>query len=199
MSQSKFPPFYVFLDVDGVLNNMHTFNKSPHGFTGIDDENLRILGDILAEIDAHQPVDNPCQIILSSSWKVNWRLQKGHPNKDATYLNKALRYINHPIKDYTQDYPDRPFYEISGRRGYGIRMFLEKHPYTNYLVLDDETFEFKAEDVWDHVLQTDWRTGLSEVDYEAVITFLNGNPIPRKKDIVYTGHFGRAITEMEKY
>lgn len=158
---------FVFLDVDGVLNNQSTFNRSPYGFIGIDDENLRILGDLLDQIEN-------VKIVLSSSWKICWRNHK-KPNKDGKYLIKALNYIGYQISDFTQDIVGQPFYRCDNTRGDGIKRYLESHEHKNYLILDDESFDFVNCGLSRHFCHTNWSTGFFKEDIAKCLKIVNSN------------------------
>ena len=51
----------VFLDIDGVLNDDNTTEKTPQGFIGIDDEKVIFLKKICDKLKA--------TIVLSSDWR----------------------------------------------------------------------------------------------------------------------------------
>ena len=71
---------YVFLDIDGVLNDDNTTEKSPTGFTGIDDTLLQNLKDLIEETKA--------EIVLTSTWKeVIWP----RPNRDGKLIYNIAR------------------------------------------------------------------------------------------------------------
>ena len=54
--------FAVFLDVDGVLNTKTTVERTPDGYTGIDDARVAILAKAIKKYEN-------ADIILSSDWK----------------------------------------------------------------------------------------------------------------------------------
>lgn len=170
-------PFLLFLDVDGVLNNQRTFNHTPNGFTGIDDGNLRTFDKAMSIIE--EKTRTVVKIILSSSWKINWK-NRGKPNKDGRYLIRALKMTNHKITGFTQDDVEKSIYHPGYTRGAGIRRYLESCPHTDYLILDDEPFEFEKEELIDHFLQTDWRTGLVDEDIKNILAILDKKPQTKK-------------------
>ena len=73
----------IFLDVDGVLNNADTKDRSPSGYKGVSGEMIRNLREIVRKTGA--------QIILSSDWRLI-RDDKVH-GKDYRYLVRKLRFI----------------------------------------------------------------------------------------------------------
>ena len=62
IKQKQQPVLTVFLDVDGVLNTRTTCQRTPDGYTGVDDARVEILSKaVKAYGDA--------EIVLSSDWK----------------------------------------------------------------------------------------------------------------------------------
>ena len=45
--KTKHNHFVVFLDVDGVLNTRTTCQRTPDGYTGIDDARVSILANVI--------------------------------------------------------------------------------------------------------------------------------------------------------
>lgn len=176
-------PVFVFLDVDGVLNNKNTKEKSPDGFTGVDIKNLYILKKILSNIR------NP-EIILSSSWKVCWK-NHGKPNKEGKYLIDSLYHIGYMIHGFTEDTEGEPFYHVSWNRGEGIKRYLEEHPHKNYLILDDEQFDFYRCWLEKHFLHTNWRTGLVETDIKKAAFIVNR----KRRDFTNNYHAGENASK----
>ena len=46
----KHKHFVIFLDVDGVLNTTTTVQKTPDGYTGIDDARVEVLAKTIEKI-----------------------------------------------------------------------------------------------------------------------------------------------------
>ena len=85
--------FYIFLDIDGVLNDNNTKELTPNGYIGIDSKKVEILAKIVNHYKA--------QIILTSDWKGCWNKDFAQCDKEGQYLvNKfrhqklCLKYIN---------------------------------------------------------------------------------------------------------
>ena len=70
--------FAVFLDVDGVLNTRTTCQRTPDGYTGIDDARVEILANAIKMYDCYE-------IILISDWK-----EMGEYDDDYLYLLEKL-------------------------------------------------------------------------------------------------------------
>ena len=150
----------IFCDVDGVLNNARTGERSPGGYVGVSDELIRRLRKIVRETGA--------RIVLSS----DWRLIREDPvrSRDFIYLVRRLRFVGQlVITDFTDDIS----WNVRGRE---IRKYLNDHPeITGYVVLDDLPFrDFGSCGLLDHLVLTDHRKGLAEEDVRRAVQILNG-------------------------
>ena len=150
----------VFCDVDGVLNNARTKDRSPSGYTGVSNELIRRLKNIVVKTGA--------VIVLSS----DWRLIRDDPvhGKDYRYLVRKLKFAGYlKISDHTAD--------ISWQdRGLEIRRYLEEHPQiTDFVILDDIPFgDFKKNGLLSNLVLTDRTKGLTDDDVERAIRILQG-------------------------
>lgn len=137
----------IFLDVDGVLNNKTTKERSPMGFVGIDDKLVHILKQITEE--------NNASIVLSSTWKSDWDADYNKCLPDGKYLVDKLRKENIEIQDKID------VSEVGEvHRGAAICNWLRNNEYGAWIVLDDEIFpDFKI--MRSHVLQTSYSKGLT--------------------------------------
>ena len=148
----------IFLDVDGVLNNAVTTERSPSGYKGVSGDLIRKLRRIAAATGA--------QIVLSS----DWRLVRDDPvhGRDYLYLVRKLRFFgNLRISGHTDD--------ISwNKRGKEIRRYREDHQeITEFVVLDDIPFsDFFHRDLMRHLVLTDQKKGLTEKDVDKAIRIL---------------------------
>ena len=70
----------IFLDIDGVLNNLFTDEFTPDGFVGISET----LSDRLTNIIGTDP--DEIKVVLSSSWKL---MEEG--TADYEYMMLRLR------------------------------------------------------------------------------------------------------------
>lgn len=145
---------YIFLDIDGVLNNDKTMTRSPDGYVGISDSLCKRLEIIIKETDA--------KVILTSSWKDNSSPQ------DLAYMRKRLnRHLALPIG---QTHEKR-----AGLRGTGINDYLKDHPCDEFVILDDFDFNFYEEGLWEHVVLTNPILGLTNENVDDAIKILNGD------------------------
>lgn len=128
--------FVIFLDVDGVLNTTTTVQKTPDGYTGIDDARVEVLAKTIEKIGG-------ADLVLSSDWK-----EMKPTDDDYVYLISKLALCGLSIGGQTQD----QMY----KRGDGILKYLKAHPeIEEYVVLDDCRFDFqKDRKLWEHLLLT---------------------------------------------
>lgn len=133
---------YVFLDVDGVLNGSRTEERTPNGYTGIDDVFLEKLQKVVATLNA--------QIVLVSDWKDGWEKDPIECDLEAQYLNDRLLEYDLSIIDKTIDVSPE-------LRGEGILSWLKAKASDDcdYLVFDDNLFDYrKHENIAKHVILT---------------------------------------------
>lgn len=142
----------IFLDVDGVLNDSCTCDRIKQ-YVGIDDSKVAILKEMVQLMNA--------KIVLSSSWKEGWYpYAKDKQDAFATILDHRLAEQGLTIVDKTVD----PYGQL---RGCGIIDWIRKQKdgVGKILILDDETFDFKACGLRKYQIQTSWggpNGGLSE-------------------------------------
>lgn len=136
---------YLFLDVDGVLNNDETKERCM-GFLGIDPEKVKLLRHIIDITGA--------QIVLTSTWKYGWEpVNKQFNDEWANYLDQALAAEGLKAIAKTEDQGEN--------RGEGIVDWLLEHPAKAWVVLDDMFFkDFRITGVEEHLVLTasddDW-------------------------------------------
>lgn len=129
--------FAIFLDVDGVLNTHTTVQRTPDGYTGIDDARVDILAKVLGKFDN-------AQVILSSDWK-----ELKEDNDDYIYLVSKLGAFGLTLAGKTTDH--------GNQRGEGIMNYLKEHPQIDeFVILDDNQFDFQDnQELWERLLITD--------------------------------------------
>lgn len=109
---------YLFLDIDGVLNDRDTKERTPMGNKGVDDRYIKNLQHIIKETAA--------KIILSSDWKIEYRRQ-GANGPEIMYLIKRLGQFGLYITDVTIAGDDELKRYPESRSG-EIRYWLKKKP-----------------------------------------------------------------------
>ena len=113
----------IFLDVDGVLNDRYTEDRTPCGFIGLEDSMIANLAFIVEKTGA--------EIVLTSTWKSEWKPHMKDCEPDGAYLSKRLKKHSLRIIDKTEDH--------TADRGAGIKQYLDEHPdIENWVVLDDD-------------------------------------------------------------
>lgn len=166
--------FYIFLNVDGVLNATSemtqlrhlqikpTVERTPNGYIGAEQQYIAVLSALVSHFEwEHYDVS----IILSSDWKdglEKWQTRDGIKvfydgcDKDVQYLidNLAEEDLDTYLVDKTPDIPEK------GHRGDEIIAWLNQHgmdeTYEHYIILDDDVFDFPShEELRKHVIMTD--------------------------------------------
>lgn len=165
----KMKQFYIFLDIDGVLNNMTYWDEcfKRHNVKGImsmhcfpfDPKCLNNLMKLNQEI---QKQNYKVKIILSSTWRLN--------RVDTEIVNSRLA-----------EYGMRIFANTirlnSGNRGLEIKNFLENEKYgkaENFLILDDEIRDIANEFEDNHIIHTDFNTGFDDDKLQEAIIKVKG-------------------------
>ena len=133
--QTDKQPLYIFLDVDGVLNNNAAFFLNKETIYVLSHENLVNYQYLYLNLKEHFDV----HVILSSTWR-----------KDKTGINKLLKYS----KKYTGlKFEDMTDDKWEPSRTVEIKYYCDKHSidYDNVLVIDDgvvASLDFPAVQVW---------------------------------------------------
>lgn len=132
----KHKGFVVFLDVDGVLNTRTTCQRSPDGYTGIDDARVDVLSKTINKYGGGD-------IVLTSDWK-----DMRETDDDYIYLQSKLSQYGLFIFGRT----------TGGRhdRGRGVMEYINEHPeIEDYVILDDCEFDFQDyKNLWERLLLT---------------------------------------------
>ena len=134
------PSKVIFLDVDGVLNDGATEDRTPDGFIGLSEAMIGNLASIIKATNA--------KVVLVSTWKSEWDELPENRTPDGAYLDKRLAQQGIVISDKTID-------RVSNR-GHGIVNWLAQHQeVTRWVVLDDDVF-FDYEDcgIMPHLVRT---------------------------------------------
>ena len=120
---------FIFLDIDGVLNDDETYTTAPYGGTGLDEHHLYQLKHLITNTSA--------KVILSSDWKFNspdWAFS--FPNWNKELMNKTWKYLVDSLDKWgitiAAIVPHHAY-----RRGTEISMFLNDKLPCQYVILDD--------------------------------------------------------------
>ena len=130
----------IFLDVDGVINDAVTEDRTPDGFIGLCTAMIVNLARVVEKTDA--------KIVLVSTWKSEWDELEENRTPDGAYLDKRLKEHDIVISDKTAD-------RVSDR-GNGIVTWLKNHPEVkNWIVLDDDVFfDYAHLGIMPHLIRT---------------------------------------------
>ena len=150
--------FYIFLDVDGILNNDITQDRIENFYLGIAPElvdNFKELYDKLVERYGE------VKIILSSTWKHRWyKTKKERQDEFANRLDEALAAVGLEV---SAKIGESYFIE----RGALIKEYMEDCPCDDFVILDDCIFDYMEEELMDHLILTDESYGLCQSDIDA--------------------------------
>ena len=134
---------WVFLDVDGVLNDDRTEDRTPNGFAGLDEDKVALLADFVHETGA--------RIVLTSTWKDQdlW-IRELHPGADLVYLLGRLADHGIEIEAYTRD----------GDRGRAVRDWMDAHPGPSVIFDDNWVRSYADAGITRYLVQTTMARGL---------------------------------------
>ena len=141
---------YLFLDVDGVLNNQKIIQESKK-MQVIDEQNLINLNKLIKIIKT----EYNCLIILNSSWQL--------VNENIDILKSYLNRYNLRIDDYLK---------INNQKNKGelIIEYCNKYqiPPVNILILDDGMIS----EIKGRLIKCDFNHGFTEVELQKAIKLL---------------------------
>ena len=155
----------IFLDIDGVLNGSSTKERIER-YVGVDSNKLSLLKQILDATNA--------KIVLVSTWKEYWYKEPQRKKKQdflANYLDKRMSEFNLKISDKTDNY-----YMVN--RGEGIKEYIAnlKHlgiEVSNYIIIDDEIFDYLSTKMTKKLVRTSFKNGLQEKHVKKAIAMLS--------------------------
>ena len=161
----------IFLDIDGTVN-VYTTKETFQGYIGLDDKRLDYLKQIIDSTGA--------VIVLSSTWRLGYN-KDGHKLKDfGDYLKKKFTEHGLEIYDVTPDHGHMGLY-----RGAEIKDWLSQHDdVENFIIIDDENFDFSYEKLGSKWIQTQYYRGDGGIQPKHVkraIKMLNENTEKEKE------------------
>ena len=138
--------FYVFLDIDGVLNSQpflrEELKKRKLGkeITKLNPKNIDALNYLFKELSKQ----NNIELVISSSWRCNM------PRTLQLLKEQGVNLPTLPTKSTMRD-----TYENS--RGYEIYTYLTQvNEKNNFVIIDDEWFDFTNYFNKDNIIKTDF-------------------------------------------
>lgn len=148
----------IFLDIDGVLNSWDDYNdrcknlkkEERPSFGDIEERPLMLLKELIEVTNA--------KVVLSSSWRKSIFL--------TSEVYKALSTMGIELYDITPILP-------SGNRAEEIREWLKDKEVESFVILDDDSFEFKGNELSKNLVKTTMDSGLQKEHVEEAIRILN--------------------------
>ena len=163
----------IFLDIDGVLNSIHSLSREPTGCVGIDTKKINNLAKIVA-------AEPDVRIVLTSDWREHYALGAyKQEDRVGRYLNNKIRKAGLRIYDVL---PPGPSY----KRGQAILDWLGDHPGADphfFIILDDNPFDFFSCGLQDHLVKCLWDIanpaleGLTDSLVDRAIEMLRGDRV----------------------
>ena len=145
LNRNNIMPRYIFLDIDGVLNNRRTHTISPYGCKGVSKKNIDVLKEIINKTKG--------QIVLISDWRLSF-LPNDHMPQMAVYITKKMHEAG------------LEFMLVSENRQYENRAkeiirWLNEHPAEGYIIIDDEEYHYREEPLRLHLVHIKENKGLT--------------------------------------
>lgn len=138
--------FYVFLDIDGVLNDlqyMQSLDKKQMGIVKVNPRSVDALNYLVEKLSVRYDVE----IVVSSTWRSNM-------------IETLVTLVNNGFKKENVSVTRTGDFFTPHYRGREILKYLEnKKNNDNYVVIDDETFDFKECIPIRKVIKTSFYTG----------------------------------------
>lgn len=153
----------IFLDIDGVLNNICTTEYFQGGL-GIDDENLQNFALFFEKSNKKEET----RLVLSSSWRID--KYNTAPNS-YTYLEDKLSQYNIKIDSIT------PIETMSLNRGKEIARWLDDHKdldISSFIIIDDYCFrDFITYSLQASLLKITFKKGFVKKDISRALKLLD--------------------------
>ena len=155
----------IFLDIDGVLNCSSTKERIER-YVGVDSNKLNLLKQIVDATNA--------KIVLVSTWKEYWYKEPQRKSKQdflAQYLDERMSEFDLKISDKTDNY-----YMVN--RGEGIKEYIANLEHlgievSNYIIIDDEIFDYLSTKMTKKLVRTSFKNGLQEKHVKKAIAMLS--------------------------
>ena len=167
----------IFLDVDGVLNCSTTLDRVNHN-AGIEDEKVKLLKRVVDETGA--------VIVLTSSWKYFWFKNSEEKSKQdiyGNYLDMKLAKEGLTIYDKTDD--GNSFYRGMGIIKYLYYLYDNDIPYSNFVILDDNVFDYRETKLLDNLVCTNYKYGLTQNLVDKAIKILSEINNKKRRGLIY--------------
>ena len=154
---------YIFLDVDGVLNNQNYIEKCyemhhrPMHMNHVPFD-PKCLKNLMLLVQSYENNNYKIKIILSSTWRLS--------DIDYEIVNARLTEYGLHLSGKTGN---------KGHRGKEIKAFLEENKdYANFIILDDDSFDI-VDTYPDNLIQTRFKTGFNTTCLRKAIRLILGD------------------------
>lgn len=160
----------IFLDIDGVLNGEYSNIYKKQDFD-LDYKKAQLIKYLVRKTGA--------KIVLSSSWKYNWKNTLRKKRLLSFFARNGLKLydVTPDINDddYEIIYAGKAIYEKDFSRGKEIKNYIQKHNITQYVIFDD--IIDMGDDLREHLITTKfyYGNGVSKKDIKKALKVLNSN------------------------
>lgn len=145
----------IFLDIDGVLNNLETKDRITPMVIGIEDPKVKLLLKIVSETNS--------EIVLISTWGIHWKAEEENVHKK--YLNEKMQKFGLNIIDSI----DSPNFQ----RSRSIKDYVCANGIKSFVIIDDQYFaDYITEGLGNHLVRTNIQKGLTEDNVKQALTIL---------------------------
>lgn len=156
---------FVFLDVDGVLNNERYIVKcykkhhKPMHMNHVPFD-PRCLNNLMILVQTLEHNNYEVKIILSSTWRLS--------EIDYEIVNARLAEYGLKLSDKTPN--------LRAIRGEEIQDFLKDKSYENIIILDDDIFDIK-EYFPNNIVRTNFKLGLTKNDVKKALKIIDSKGV----------------------
>ena len=152
----------LFLDVDGVITHQHYINKD---LENIDKEKVELVAEIVKATGA--------KIVLTSSWKEGYNKQTGEKKWYYRILEATLAEFGLSIYDTTNYIRFEDVGLWRRERPLEIIDWAIDKTIDNYVILDDDDWEYGRFNMGNHWVITSSEFGINSIDVRTAIEILN--------------------------
>jgi hypothetical protein len=161
----------LFLDIDGVLNNVASLAEGVHLLP----EKALLVRDICERTGA--------RLVISSAWRAIYT-----PKALQSVLYRVgLRCVGFEWGGYVCDDRGR-------RRNHEIADYVEANNVDRYVILDDDDWDWYPDQI-PHFVQTDVQTGITRKHAKSAIEILLGQPVTQEPVTSFTA--AEVVAEMQ--
>ena len=161
----------IFLDIDGVLNGDKLYDLFPEEVYLVDDNSLKRLAKLVELTNA--------KIVLSSSWSLCFEYTN---NNEVVPVSHGGYYLMSKLKSvglFIHDIFDKSY--VINRDKF-IYNYITKHQIDNFVILDDELFNYEKYGLLDKLVYTTFgdestsyeEEGFSESKFNEALSILKG-------------------------